>query len=71
MHIPPVPKKPELENKIYLSFFMSDGDNVQYCQHQMSVLWGNKSRGQVPLNWTVSPGLADIGPGLLNYYFDK
>ena len=70
MHIPPVPKKPELENKIYLSFFMSDGDNVQYCQHQMSVLWGNKSRGQVPLNWTVSPGLADIGPGLLNYYFD-
>ncbi len=70
MHIPPVPKKPELENKIYMSFFMSDGDNVQYCQHQMSVLWGNKSRGKVPLNWTVSPGLADIGPGILNYYFD-
>ena len=70
MHIPPVPKKPELENKIYMAFFMSDGDNVQYCQHQMSVLWGNKSRGSVPLNWTVSPGLADIGPGILNYYFD-
>lgn len=70
MHIPAVPKKPRLENKIYLALFFSDGDNVQYCQHRMSELWGNKDRGTVPLNWTVSPGLADIGPGILNYFYD-
>lgn len=69
LQLPVVPKKPKLENKIYLSVFLSDGDNVQYCQHAMSKLWDNKNRGAVPINWTVSPGLADIGPGLLNYYY--
>jgi hypothetical protein len=69
IQLPVVPKKPKLENKIYLAIFLSDGDNVQYCQHAMSKLWDNKSRGVVPINWTVSPGLADIGPGLLNYYY--
>lgn len=69
LQLPVVPKKPKLENKIYLAIFLSDGDNVQYCQHAMSKLWDNKSRGTVPINWTVSPGLADIGPGLLNYYY--
>lgn len=67
--LPVVPKKPELENKIYLAVFLSDGDNVQYCQHAMSDLWDNKNRGIIPINWTVSPGLADLGPGLLNYYY--
>ena len=69
IQLPVVPKKPKLENKIYLAIFLSDGDNVQYCQHAMSTLWDNKNRGAVPINWTVSPGLADIGPGLLNYYY--
>lgn len=70
LQLPVVPKKPKLENKIYLAIFLSDGDNVQYCQHAMSNLWDNKNRGAVPINWTVSPGLADIGPGLLNYYYN-
>lgn len=69
IQMPEVPKKPLLENKIYLAIFLSDGDNVQYCQHAMSELWDNKSRGIIPINWTVSPGLVDIGPGLLNYYY--
>lgn len=70
IQLPVVPKKPELKNKIYLAIFLSDGDNVQYCQHAMSQLWDNKNRGEVPINWTVSPGLADFGPGLLNYYYN-
>jgi hypothetical protein len=64
-----VPKKPKLENKIYLTIFLSDGDNVQYCQHTMPRLWDDKNRGKLPINWTVSPGLADIGPALLNYFY--
>lgn len=66
---PAVPKKPELENKIYLAVFLSDGDNVQYCQHAMSQLWDKEGRGVMPINWTISPALADFGPGLLNYYY--
>lgn len=70
LRIPAVPKKPKLENKIYIAIFLSDGDNVQYCQHRMSVIWGSHKRGLMPLNWTVSPGLPDIGPQILNYYYD-
>ena len=69
IEMPVVPKKPELENKVYIAIFMSDGDNVQYCQHAMSKLWDDKGRGVIPINWTVSPGLPDIGPGILNYYY--
>lgn len=66
---PAVPKMPRLENKVYLAIFLSDGDNVQYCQHAMSGLWDKAGRGTMPINWTVSPALADLGPGILNYYY--
>lgn len=66
---PEVPKMPVLENKIYLALYMSDGDNVQYCQHAMSELWDKQGRGIIPINWTISPGLVDFGPGLLNHYY--
>lgn len=66
---PEVPKMPVLENKIYLALYMSDGDNVQYCQHAMSTLWDKKGRGIIPINWTISPGLVDFGPAMLNHYY--
>ena len=69
INLPVVPQKPDLENKIYLALFLSDGDNIQYCQHAMSKLWDDPKRGIIPINWTVSPGLADLGPGILNYYY--
>jgi hypothetical protein len=69
--IPPVPKMPELENKVYVAIFISDGDNIQYTQHAMRRIWDGtaSSRGKIPLNWTIAPGLVDIGPGIMNYYY--
>ncbi|MBK1832975.1 GxGYxYP domain-containing protein [Roseibacillus ishigakijimensis] len=69
--IPAVPKLPELANKVYISLYISDGDNIQYCQNAMRGLWDRSAedRGKMPLNWTIAPGLVDIGPGLLNYYY--
>ncbi len=64
----PVPKKPSLENKVYVALFLSDGDNIQYCEHTMCRLWDREGRGTFPINWTLSPGLVDLGPALLNYY---
>lgn len=71
IHIPRVPRMPELTNKVYVAIFISDGDNIQYVQHAMRGIWDRaaSSRGKVPLNWTMAPGLVDIGPGLLNYYY--
>ncbi len=66
---PTVPRMPKLENKIYVTLYMSDGDNVQYCEHAMSQLWDKEGRGQIPINWTISPSMVDFGPGLLNHYY--
>ncbi|MBN2162760.1 MAG: discoidin domain-containing protein [Pontiellaceae bacterium] len=73
LRIPKVPKMPKLENKVYVAVFISDGDNIQYCQHAMRKIWDNakRSRGKVALNWTISPGLADIAPCIMNYYYDQ
>jgi len=65
---PDIPPLPLLENKICVSFFVSDGDNVQYMQHHMKRNWGNRSRGRVPIGWTVSPLAVDLDPAMLNYY---
>ncbi|GAA5481452.1 discoidin domain-containing protein [Haloferula sargassicola] len=73
IQVPAVPKMPPLEDKIYVAMFISDGDNIQYVQHAMRDIWERSEsvRGRVALNWTISPGLVDIGPGLLNYYYDS
>ncbi len=67
--IPAIPPAPPLQNKIYVSITLSDGDNVQYMQHTMKMNWGSTTRGSVPLGWTVQPLLADFDPGMLNYFW--
>lgn len=67
--IPPIPPVPPLQNKIYVCFFLSDGDNVAFMQHKMRSLWKDSARGSVPIGWTTSPLACDIDPGMLNYYW--
>ncbi len=69
--VPEVPDMPDLENKIYIAYFLSDGDNIQYDMHAMREYWDNNSsqKGKVPVNWTISPALVDIAPGMMNYYY--
>lgn len=69
--VPAVPDMPELENKIYIAYFLSDGDNIQYDMHAMREYWDNNrhNQGKVPVNWTISPALTDIAPEMMNYYY--
>lgn len=67
--VPVIPPAPPLQNKIYVSITLSDGDNVQYMQHTMYQNWQNSSRGKVPIGWTVQPLLADFDPEMLNYFW--
>ena len=64
----PMPAKPVLENKIYVAFIISDGDNLQYVEHRMRRFWDDSNRGSVPIGWTVSPAMVDAMPGALNYF---
>ncbi|TML61319.1 MAG: hypothetical protein E6G17_09660 [Actinobacteria bacterium] len=65
---PPPPTARALENKIYVTFTMSDGDNIQYDQRRLRSLWDNPARGTVPINWTISPLLLDAAPAILDHY---
>src|SRR5258707_78765 len=67
--VPPIPPAPQLQNKVYVSITLSDGDNVQYMQHHMKQNWGNSARGKTPIGWTAQPLAADLDPGMLNYYW--
>jgi hypothetical protein len=62
------PPKPALQNKIYVAFILSDGDNLQYIEHLMRKLWNNADRGSVPIGWTLSPAMLDAMPGALNFF---
>ncbi|WP_298731678.1 GxGYxYP domain-containing protein [uncultured Chitinophaga sp.] len=68
VNVKPIPPKPALQNKIYVAFILSDGDNLQYVEHLMRKLWNNADRGSVPIGWTVSPAMLDAMPGALNFY---
>ena len=62
------PARPEPKNRIYVTFVFSEGDNLQYNQHRMRVLWDDPARGKVPINWTSTPLLVDAAPAILGYY---
>jgi hypothetical protein len=62
------PVIPEVGNKVYLSFTISDGDNLQYMQHTMPHLWGDKVRGSFPIGWTFSPVLLQAASAMAEYY---
>jgi hypothetical protein len=59
---------PTISNKVYLSFTISDGDNLQYCQHRMLRLWHDPARGSLPIGWTISPLLMQAAPALAAFY---
>ena len=71
IRIRPAPPTPKLENKIYVAFILSDGDNLQFVEHALRKIWSDPERGSVPLGWTVSPAMKDAMPGALNYYYDS
>ncbi|MBO0794211.1 MAG: hypothetical protein J2P36_25135, partial [Ktedonobacteraceae bacterium] len=59
---------PPLANKIYITFTVSDGDNIQYNEHYMRQTWDDPARGHAPLNWTINPVLEDAAPIILSHY---
>ncbi len=52
----------------YISFTMSDGDNLQYLQHRMFQLWNDPTRGRLPIGWTFSPVTLQVVPAMAAYY---
>ena len=56
-------------SRVYISFTISDGDNLQYIQHRMLGRWQESGHdGSFPLGWTISPVLSQAAPVMAEYY---
>lgn len=64
------PEPPDLKDIVYVTFTITEGDNLQYCQNRLKEIWDDPDRGRYPINWSVSPLLAEMAPGILSYYFE-
>ena len=56
--------------KVYLTFVLSDGDNLPVLTNSnFPQLWKDPLRGRFPIAWTVSPSATMLIPDVLQYYY--
>ena len=67
----PVSPAPKLEqDKVYVCFAISDGDNLPVVScNNWPQMWDDKTRGEFPLGWTISPSASLLIPGIVDYYY--
>jgi hypothetical protein len=64
----------ETEDKHYVAFVMSDGDNIQWMMNgylQDERWFGASERGQIPFGWSIGPTAYDLVPTVLNQYYEQ
>lgn len=63
------PETPPMENKVYLTFFLSDGDSLNFLKRRaQGGQWLMDARGEIPMGWEMAPLLTEWGPGILDYF---
>ncbi|MCL2013588.1 MAG: hypothetical protein FWG69_01225 [Oscillospiraceae bacterium] len=64
--------KVKLQNKSYVALVMGSdgGDSLNNYQKRMHKLWHDPFRGEFPMSYTISPLLIDVGPKMLNWYYE-
>ncbi len=63
---------PSLDKKaIYLTFTLSDGDQLMMMHTGELGNWYSSARGKVAFNWEVQPLLSEIAPALLERYLGQ
>lgn len=61
----PAPLDPR---KIYLTFMSNEGDTPKDAYSFRSGQWLSPARGEVPVSWGLEPIIAELVPGLWEYY---
>jgi hypothetical protein len=58
-----------VDNNIYITFVMSDGDSLNHLMRNAhGGQWLFDQRGEIPFGWEIQSLLADMGPGILDYF---
>ena len=58
----------------FVSFVMSDGDNLQWVlgnKADNANYFASDYRGQFPMNWGIPPTLIDLAPAVMEWYYDE
>lgn len=55
----------------YVLLVNSDGDNLQYDLGRMRDHWEQADRPKIPMAWTIAPQLADVGPIVMQIYYQE
>jgi hypothetical protein len=57
-----------------VTFVLSDGDNLSWLLFDCPVndrWFASPARGRVPLGWGMAPALAELAPGVVQWYYDR
>lgn len=57
------------ENVHYVTFLVSDGDNLSVDTWQLYNYFNTPVRGSFNMGYTVSPSMADLAPSVLSWYY--
>lgn len=69
---PYIARERDSKNTHYVTFLLSDGDNLQL--HVNSYRTGNFAssvRGSIPFGWSTSPSLASMAPNIQKWYYKE
>jgi hypothetical protein len=62
---------PAETNVHYVTFVITDGDNVQWNVGDLAGYYSHAARGSFNMGWSISPALADLAPSVLRWYYDN
>ena len=57
------------DNVHYVTFLVSDGDNIAFNLWGLQGYFDTDVHGQFPVGYTISPALYDLAPAALHWYF--
>lgn len=60
-----------LEDRIYVSLAIPDGDNLDFARGRLQELWDHPVRGSLPISWSISPALARLAPAYLELLYSQ
>jgi hypothetical protein len=58
-------------NVHYVTFLVSDGDNVAYDLWSLQSYFSNPVRGSFNMGYTISPSLVDLAPAALRWFYEN
>ncbi|CAM5318679.1 hypothetical protein SALBM311S_07950 [Streptomyces alboniger] len=62
---------PATRNKHYVSFVVSDGDNVAWNLWGLQQYFSNPDRGRFDVGYGISPSLVDLAPAAMRWYYEN